>query len=289
MEHFNLSSTCKVECKVSSRESSEGGPMSKRMSRAPVYLGLAQVRFNRLLALDNYAPTIQEALRKLGYPDFRKVMAQTFSLNLAGSIEGGQAVPATAVAQYVFSNMEKTRGFILLQDSLTYMATEYDVFETFSERLLEGLRIIDSTVGGLSYTDRVGVRYLDAVFPDTGDELSHYLNPSVFGLVGKIGGELTHSFFETRSQLKNATIVSRVIVQPGPVGIPADLQPLVFELPERFKKLDGLHAILDNDGFTESRMKYDGARLKSELFMLHDEIEKVFKLTVTSHALEKWK
>ena len=39
--------------------------MSKKMSRAPVYLALAQVRFNRLLALDNYAPTIQEALRKL--------------------------------------------------------------------------------------------------------------------------------------------------------------------------------------------------------------------------------
>jgi len=137
--------------------------MSKKMSRAPVYLGLAQVRFNRLLALDNYAPTIQEALRKLGYPDFRKVMAQTFSLNWRDRSRADKLSPRPPLLSTVFQH-GKTLGFILLQDSLTYMATEYDVFETFSQRLLEGLGIIDSTVGGLSYTDRVGVRYLDAFF-----------------------------------------------------------------------------------------------------------------------------
>ncbi|MFH0298067.1 TIGR04255 family protein [Bradyrhizobium sp. 31Argb] len=263
--------------------------MSEKMSRAPVYLGLAQVRFNRLLALDGYAPAIQELFRKLGYPDFRKVHAQIFSLNVTGATEGGQGVPAVPLVQYVFSNIERTLCFVLLQDGLTYMATEYDVFETFSERLLEALSIVDQIVGGLSYTDRIGVRYLDAVYPEHGDRLAEYLNPGVMGLVGALEGDLTHSFFETVTRTKNVTLVSRVIVQPGPVGIPADLQPLLLNLPERFQGLDALHATLDNDGFIEARAKYDPARVKSELFLLHDEIGNIFKLTVTDHALKKWK
>ena len=82
---------------------------------------------------------------------------------------------------------------------------------------------------------------------------------------------------------------------PGLLSNPARLVYLLTynrfcsSCPSALKNLNGLHAILDNDAFTESRMKYDGARLKSELFMLHDEIEKVFKLTVTSHAVKKWK
>lgn len=258
------------------------------MGNAPVYLTLAQVKFNHVLALDKYAPEIQESFRKIGYPDFQKTVVQTFNLNLSG-VADGQNVPVAPVAQYVFSNMEKTLGFILQQDAITYHATEYDTFKTFSATLLQGLAIINSTVGGLSFTDRIGVRYLDAIFPRAGEKLAQYLEPSILGLVGKINGDLSHSFFETLIRVGSVNVVSRAIVQPGKVGIPADMQPFHFVLPERFQKLDGEHATLDNDGFVQSRAKFDEKKVKATLFEIHDEIARFFKLMVTPFALEAWK
>ena len=262
--------------------------MSGKMGNAPVYLTVAQVKFNHVLALDKYAPSIQESFRKIGYPDFQKTVLQTFNLNLSG-ITDSQTVPVAPVAQYVFSNMEKTLGFILQQDAITYHATEYDTFQTFSATLLGGLAIVNSTVGGLSYTDRIGVRYLDAIFPRAQEKLVQYLEPSVLGLVGKISGDLGHSFFETFIRMNSVNVVSRVIIQPGKVGIPADMQPFHFVLPERFRKLDGEHATLDNDGYIESRAKFDEEIVKARLFEIHDEIAKFFKMMVTPFALEAWK
>jgi uncharacterized protein (TIGR04255 family) len=260
--------------------------MSEKMSKAPVYLVLAQVQFNSVLALDKYISSIQESFRKLGYPDFRTNLMQTFNLNVGPQ---SQVVPVAPLAQYVFSDIEKTRAFVLLHNSLTYNVTEYDVFGTFSAELLNGLEVIQSAVGGLSYTERIGVRYLDAIFPTASETLSLYLTPSVMGLVEKIGGTLTHSFFETATRLDQVNVVSRVIVQPGSVGLPADLQPFPVEIPDRFKTLNGLHASLDNDGSTQVRAKFDSARLKKELLSIHDEINKVFKSTVTPYALERWR
>lgn len=262
--------------------------MGTKLANAPVYLTLAQVKFNHLLALEKYAVDIQESFRGLGYPDYRKAIVQTFDLNLAGPTEG-QVVPVAPTAQYIFCNIEKTLGFNLQQDSITYFATDYDVFESFSDTLLQGLEIVHSAVGGLSYTDRVGVRYLDAVYPEPHEKLADYLQPPVLGLFDKIGGQLSHSFFETSNRVGPTGIVARVIVQPGKIAVPPDLQPLPLVIAKKFQEIDGIHATLDNDGAIESRSRYDASILRTNLFAIHDEIEKVFKMTVTPYALQKWK
>jgi uncharacterized protein (TIGR04255 family) len=40
--------------------------MARKMTRAPVYFAIMQARFNPILALDSYAPQIQERFRKHG-------------------------------------------------------------------------------------------------------------------------------------------------------------------------------------------------------------------------------
>src|SRR5689334_15608777 len=127
--------------------------MGKKLSKAPVYMTLAQVRFNQLLALEAYVPAIQERLRKAFFPDFQKIVVQTFNLHLAGAQEA-QNVPVSPTAQYLFSNIEKTSCFVLQQNGLTFQTTEYDVFESFSASLLQGLTFVDDEVGGLSYCER---------------------------------------------------------------------------------------------------------------------------------------
>ena len=277
---------CNVKCQVTVKHR---GVVVGKMSNAPVYLTLAQVKFNQLLALDSYVPAIQEKFRKLGYPDVQKSVLQTFNLNVAGLAEETRAVPVVPTAQYVFSNIDKTAGFILQQNALTFHVTDYDVFGTFSETLLQGLEFVNDSVGGLSFFDRIGIRYLDAIYPKEGETLSQYLIASVLGLVGKIEGEVGYSFFETMTQVKSVKLVARTIFQPGKVGFPADLQPMIFVLPERFQTLDGWHATLDTDGFTEVRAAFDLKAIKARLLEIHDEIDKVFKTVVTPHAIEIWK
>lgn len=262
--------------------------MGQKMKSAPVYFTIAQVRFNPILSLETYLPSIQESFRKLGYEDFKKTIVATFNLTTAGAPEGVPEVPATQrISRYIFSNMEGTQGFVLEQNALSYQATDYDRFETFSGSLLEGLDLLNKVVG-IGYSERVGVRYLDAVYPRDGEKLGEYLTMEVMGLTGKIEGALLHSFSETMTQTEVGNTVSRVIIQGGTIGFPPDLTPIGLTIAERFTRLDGLHAIIDTDGYHEGREKFDQQAIKKRLDDLHDEIWKSFKATVTEHALSVW-
>src|SRR5437868_6375387 len=132
----------------------------KKMIHAPVYFAIVQARFNPILALDSYAPQIQERFRKHGFPDAQKGVLATFNLNLAAPTEGSPPqVPVAQTARYTFCNMGRTAGYILDQGALSFQTTEYEVFDTFSDRFRQGLQGVHDAVD-LSYTDRIGFRYL---------------------------------------------------------------------------------------------------------------------------------
>jgi uncharacterized protein (TIGR04255 family) len=263
--------------------------VGQRLTRAPVYFALAQVRFNPVLALDSYIPQMQDQLRKQGYPDVKKTMLSTFNLNFGTAPQGNAPaqVPVTLTARYIFSNIDKTQGFILDQGALAFHATEYDTFESFEETLLIGLKIVHDAVS-LSYTDRIGVRYLDAVYPKSDETLSVYLKDFVLGLYGQLSGTLIHSFSETVLQRNNSRVVARIILQDGVIGFAADLLPIELQVPERFRSLRGLHAILDTDGSRENRHVFDLAHVKHDLTIVHEDVIDAFKAIVTERALRIW-
>jgi|ERR1700722_6440803 len=260
----------------------------QKMRRAPVYLTLAQARFNPILALDAYVPKIQDQLRRHGFPDTQKMMVTTFNMNIAQPNDAGpQPLPISQTARHTFSTMDKTAGFILDQGSLSFQTMEYDMFESFSEIFLKGLKTVHEAVS-LSYTDRIGLRYLDAVYPGKGKNLSEYLNDAVLGLYGKIDGTLVHAFSETRIKNGDINVTARIIVQDGRVGFPPDLQPAGLELADRFKELVGLHAILDTDGSHEHRAAFDLDNVGNCLSAVHNAVTSSFKASVTQHAIESW-
>lgn len=264
--------------------------MAQKLQNAPVYFTIVQARFNPIAALDAYAPMVQESLRKQGFPDFQKGVLATFNLSLGAPREASPTqVPVEQTARYTFLNIERTAGFILDQAALSFQTTEYDVFESFLETFLVGLRTVHEAVD-LSYTERLGVRYLDAVFPRTGEVLSGYLNESLLGLLGKIEGhQLVHAFSETAGRVGSITVVSRAIVQGDRVGFPPDLQPMNLMVAERFRSRTGIHATLDIDGFYDQRERFDISRVQEHLIDIHDEITKSFEVSVTPYALEVWK
>jgi uncharacterized protein (TIGR04255 family) len=260
--------------------------MGGKLRDAPVYFTLAQVRFNPILTLESYINGLQETLRKQGFPDFRRNLLTAFSI---ASPEGSspQLSPPQSEAQYLFNDTGGTSGFVLGQGFVSYQTTEYDVFEKFSRKLLDGIESIHRAVE-LAYIERIGFRTLDAVFPRGNDALEQYVQPEVMGLSGKLPGSLVYSFSETRIQAELGFVVARVVIQDGPVAFPPDLMPLVLRVADRFAKQQGRHAILDADAFFEAREPFDLGKIEQRLLQLHDQAGITFRSTVTPHALGVW-
>lgn len=262
--------------------------MGKKMKLAPVYFTIVQARFNPILILDSCAPLIQELLGKQKYPDVKKGINVTFNFPPQVSEEEGPAqLPVSQRRRYTFCNMERTSGFILDEDALTFQTTAYETFERFSDEFIKGLEAVHE-VARLAYTERVGLRYLDAVFPKDGEKLSDYLVEPVLGLTEKLSGNLVHSFTETLVRKDEISVLARTIIQNGRVGLPPDLLETRLGLDGRFRNLQGLHAILDTDGFTERRETIDIQRVLNRLNDIHEEITKAFRATVTDMALNAW-
>ena len=83
--------------------------MSKPLKNPPVYFTLAQVRFNAVLNLTEYLPTIQNELRQAGYTAYSKLNTVALQFNAQ---EGQQPIPQPInYEQHFFANHQKIQYF----------------------------------------------------------------------------------------------------------------------------------------------------------------------------------
>ena len=95
--------------------------MGKKMANAPVYFAIVQVRFNAIMALEDYASKIQEAMRRQGFPDFKRGLKTTINMSPMQSAESApQNVPFVQTPQYKFSDINQTSGFVLHPEFLVF-------------------------------------------------------------------------------------------------------------------------------------------------------------------------
>lgn len=264
--------------------------MSKKLKAAPVFFTIIQVRFNPILTLDAYVPQIQERLRKEGFPDAQRGVVATINLtpNTASPAEGNPPqIPIAQTPRFTFGNMKRTSNFVLDQGAISFQTTEYDVFEAFLADFMKGLEAVHQAIA-LDFTDRLGLRYLDAVFPKTGEAVKDYLSGSILGLTDKIDDIIVHSFSETLVKREDIQVRSRVIIQDGELAFPPDLVGLNLTVPERFRGLKGRHAIIDTDGWSDAREAFNLDRIKEQFDSIHDGITTTFKASVTANALKVW-
>lgn len=259
--------------------------MGKKWKNAPVMYTVAQVRFNQILSIESFVPSIQEKLRTIGFPDYRKEVVNTLSIAF-GQPEINTPV-VQAVHRFVFGDVAGKSGFTLESNALSFQATDYDVFETFLDAFLKVLSIVNDSVN-LSFIERVGVRYLDAVLPKNDETLKDYLLPEVLGLTYKLNGTLTHSYTETVSTSPAGGIIARIIIQDSKVSLPPELAQSSYPLDETFSSFNGLHAIIDTDAYSESRTAFGIEAISKSLNDLHEEIVKSFKSVSTPNALNIW-
>lgn len=263
--------------------------MGKKMKNAPVYFTLAQVRFNPILNMEGFLPTIQEKMRSAHFPDFKRETVQqlVFQFGLPGDGSQAQTPSVASQPRCVFGNIDRSTEFVLEHSALALHTNNYDTSDAFFKLLLDGLGIIHDTLR-LDFTERVGLRYFDAVLPKSKESLSDYLTPEVLGLSRNLGDKLSHSYSETVTLNTSGQLVSRVIIQDGHVGLPPEIATLAPKINSKFTEPAGLHAILDTDAFCEQREAFSLEGLNSKLIALHSEIKKSFKATVTPFALKIW-
>lgn len=265
--------------------------MGQKMKNAPVYFTIAQVRHNPVLRLGSYAPDIQDRMRKAGYPDFKKGVSMAFTLTAQMGDPSQPHNPfVEQVERLMFFSTDSTKGFIVEQNALSFHTTEYDTFETFSNEFMRGLAIVHECVT-LAHTERIGLRYLDAVVPPEGEDgLPDFLVPGVLGLSSRLPSDVqvSHSFSETHIQAAECNILARTIIQAGPLGFPMDLQPIGVKIADRFGKINGVHAIIDTDASIEGRCSFDLEHIESQLKILREGVGIAFDATVMPHAVSAW-
>jgi uncharacterized protein (TIGR04255 family) len=262
--------------------------MGQKLSKPPIFFSLIQARFNPLFALESYVARIQDRLRQEGFPDASKTTFPTINLNLIGGPALQSSIPVTQSIRCIFGNMDRTSGFILDESGLTFQTTSYDTFDIFLSQFLLGLRIVNE-VARLDFIERVGVRYLNAIAPGEGEELSKYISPSLLGLAGKLEGSLAHTFSETHVKSDSAHLLVRAVIREGEIGFPPDLAPGTLQVAQRFLEIKGEHGILDIDGWRDAREGFDMKLVESRLRKIHDDgVEKAFHAAVTPKALKVW-
>ncbi len=264
--------------------------MGAPLKNPPVYFTICQVRFNQVLKLSELLTTIQDGFRKVGYPAYETqsnlVIQMVAQASKDGKPEQLQPMPST-IDSYKFGNLESTHLFILDSQSLTLQSTKHGCFEIFSAEFLKGLDIIQNGMS-LSFTERVGLRYLDRVMPLEGDALEQYLVPEVHGLLNRLGGQGLFTYSEAMSQHDDVILRSRVLIQGGALVFPPDVQPNNMVVETRFNEYTGVSAILDNDGFVEKREAFSLNGISAHLNKIHDNVNSAFTTTVTKYALEAW-
>lgn len=258
--------------------------MSEPLRNPPVYYMVAQVKFNSLLKLKEFLPDIQEGLGKLGYPGYRSETVLAFHFGPQGQ-EG--PVRQDPVERFIFDNIEQTQNFLLGNDALAFQSTRYGHFEQFLDTFLNGLGIVHKTAS-LAFTERVGLRYLDRVVARPDETLGEYLTAEVLGLGAKLDAHNVTSYAETRAERAGVRLVSRVVIQTGPVGFPADIGPVPLVVEPRFRQESGRHAVLDNDGFIERREAFSLQTVGSHFAAIHALIDEAFRKTATEHAFKTW-
>lgn len=258
--------------------------MGTPLKHPPVYFTLAQVKFNPVLKLNDYVPSIQEAFRRAGFPDF----AIRAGIAIKITMQDGLPKPEPqTVNSYTFGDSAKTHNFLLDSGSLILQSTDYGHFEGFARKFEDGLELIHQAVH-LDFVERIGLRYLDRIAPMGPDALDKYLVPQALGVRAIIGGQPMHSYCETLTQISGAKLLSRVLTQDGPLGFPPDVAQHGLQLQERFKAAPSLHAVLDTDGFVEQRIPYSIDAVRKSLTDLHEIVSNAFKALTTQYARQKW-
>ncbi|EBD6168979.1 TIGR04255 family protein [Salmonella enterica] len=263
----------------------------ERMSNAPVYYALVQVKFTPVAAMSKYVPDIQDALRVEGFPLFEVSNTTQFKFEMKSPNEPLEHL-LESVTTWLMVDTERKSGFILGNDFITFHTTDYDNHVPFIAFLILGLsKVLEFAKPSL--ISRIGLRYLDAVFPEESETIEQYLVKELHGVdFGWTPIQSIQEFvYQTSVEplISHGFMVSRVHKMNGRLGFPPDVRSNGLLLLSRFRNTENrMHSIIDTDHYVEGNMETDLLLIEKQLFSLHSKVKEAFKGMVSDFACSKW-
>lgn len=251
-----------------------------KLERSPLILVLAQIRFNPVLKMADFVPSIQEAMRGEGMVRYRQEETQ--------QVVFGPVVKTNQTTRWVFSNREQNQAVVLANDFFVFEVSNYDVFESFVESL-QSLLLHIKREASLSFSTQVGLRYVDLVQPGGGRSVDDFISPSLRGLsASDLGVEVANHQFAIQCQTDLGTLYFRSYENTGEQFLPPDLQTEHLKFPEAAASSDEFR-ILDFDHVGAGEVEFEGNALSERLWKLHDYTKRAFKAATTDEAIKHWK
>lgn len=251
-----------------------------RLANSPLVLVLSQVRFEPVLKMSDHIADIQDAMRKEGLVRFTQEETQ--------QIIFGPKLTTSQQTRWVFANREQTEAVVLTNAFFVYEVSKYDVFETFLERLQTLFAHVRSA-SELTFSSRVGLRYVDLILPGNGHSVDEFIAPSLRGLsAGNLGAKNTSYQFVIESQTDVGKFFIRSYENTGEQFLPPDLQTQHLKF-ETSTNADDEFRILDFDHVSDQEIDFQGGALAKHLWALHATSERGFKAATTDDAMKYWK
>ncbi|WP_122588791.1 TIGR04255 family protein [Pseudomonas viridiflava] len=262
--------------------------MSILLKNAPVYYALAQAKFNPVAAMAKFSVDIQERMRRAGYTIFETEDMQNIDFGLiTDSANANTNAVVTTTRNWFFTKPDRTCGYVLTQDFLTFHTTGYLDRDQFFKALCDGLEIVHEIVQ-LEQISRLGIRYLNAVIPGEGEYVKDYLNSNIQGVT--FGLPVLGGIWEAGYRTQHGLLIAKVYQAPNsPLGFPQDLVPRSVQLLPRFKiETPFAHAVIDMDLAIEGAMPINCSVIYEKLLSFHGDLAKCFHAIATPLAFERW-
>lgn len=140
----------------------------KKLGNQPLKFALAEFRFNPILAIEDYIPKIQDALRG-EFPNVGQRNDQFAEFN-----NQTNQISFSGVKNWSFTSQDRKSAVEINQGRLVYVTIDYPRFEAFSSVCEKALDVIARVVEP-GHCLRIGLRYGDSVKPKAGDSLDQYV------------------------------------------------------------------------------------------------------------------
>ena len=257
-------------------------------SNAPLAYAVAEVRTEHLADIEEYQPKLAGKLRG-EYPIQRTI--QTANLIMSG----GQLMPEpSSNTAWEYATPDNRVAVMLRTNGLVLHATRYEDSKTFLAHLEAVVKAFAEEVPSV-YVNRLGLRYIDFVLPNTGEAPEAYvdqrLNPNL-GLSSTPKGVTTTSMSAYQMQ-HDTVLVLRYTRAAGQPELPPDLgvlsldkSPLMTDnVPEEHPT-----AVIDVDCYHQYTpvQRLEPEREKYRFSSIYEISFDAFMMAVTDHARNVW-
>lgn len=266
--------------------------MGSVLSKPPVFHTLVQINIKEIPDFKDVIDLIHKEFYKSGFIDKKseEIEELEFTVHVAQP-------KVKKMTSWHFINFEQDAGFVVNPNFIVFHTTNYLGFEKFKEALLLGMGIFNKHLE-MIVIERIGLRFLNAVIIQDGEQVDNYLVKDLLSVQDKLGLDeecfkIQHAMNEKIliNENSNETCVSRIVsaklANSNPL-LPQELVPLIqhLKLKKELNNITGLMTLIDLD---TSKV---GIRVKSTeiaewntyFVRLHDNLSNVFKSIVNVEA-----